>query len=129
MQTMMGFNIEPIDIDAEAEAKKDAEKQSVEVGDSTGVDAEEVSSASIYSYFDVSNPDNKESEQLKYIYNYFAEEATSKADLLWRIRSVENRIGTPELGTKRFEKVYRYLKLLGDRRELDKEISAHERKV
>lgn len=129
MQTMMGFNIEPVNTDAEAEAKRDAEKQSVVVGDSAGVDAEKVLSAGIYSYFDVSNPSNKELDKLKYIYNYFAQEATSKADLLWRIRSVENRIGTPELGTKRFEKVYRYLKLLGDRRELDKEISAYERKV
>ena len=122
MQSVMEFSTEPV----VKEPQK--EEEIVEVSDETKA-SEPISHIDIYPYFDVDKASKSDDEKLRYIYDYFKDEATSKADLLWRIRSIENRIGTPELGVRRYEKVYRYLRLLGDKKEIESEIEAHERAI
>lgn len=51
--------------------------------------------------------------RLQSIVDFFKEDGKDlmEADLLFKVRALENRLGAPSLGEKRIDKVYRYIKL------------------
>lgn len=65
--------------------------------------------APVASFLSVDNSDDR----LQRIVDYFKEDGKElmEADLLWKIRSLETRLGHPSLGEKRIDKIYRYIKL------------------
>lgn len=67
------------------------------------------STAPVASFLSADPADNRLSE----IADFFREEGKDllQADLLWKLRSLENRLGVPSLGEKRIDKIYRYIKL------------------
>ena len=68
-------------------------------------------------------------ERLNFIWDFFKGESKDVAEVLWKINEIEHKIGAPEFGTRRYEKLYRYLILLDDKKTIDRELTAYENTV
>jgi hypothetical protein len=60
--------------------------------------------------------DTDGSSQAKFIRDYFYKEGMTDAELMYAIKSVENRLGTLKMGETRLGKIYEYARL---RKEID----------
>lgn len=58
--------------------------------------------------------DNDGSNQAKFISDYFHKEGMTDADLMFAIKSVENRLGVLKMGETRLGKVYEYARIRKD---------------
>lgn len=67
----------------------------------------EVSKIQIQSFFGLTEMSPAESKMLSEMSTLL--DGKQDADLLWEIRNIENRIGTPPLGMSRLQHVYNYL--------------------
>lgn len=67
----------------------------------------EISKIQIQSFFGINEMSPAESKMLSEMSTLM--EGKQDADLLWEIRNIENRIGTPPLGMSRLQHVYNYL--------------------
>ena len=64
----------------------------------------------------ITEANHAQTTQAKYINDYFYKEGMTDAELMYAIKSVENRLGTLRMGETRLDKVYEYAKL---RKEID----------
>lgn len=64
----------------------------------------------------ITEANHEQTTQAKYINDYFYKEGMTDAELMYAIKSVENRLGTLRMGETRLDKVYEYAKL---RKEID----------
>jgi hypothetical protein len=69
----------------------------------------EVSKIQIQGFFGLNDLSPAESKMLSEMSTLF--NGKQDADLLWEIRNIENRIGTPPLGMSRLQHVYNYLNI------------------
>ena len=67
----------------------------------------EVSKIQIQSFFGLTEMSPAEGKMLSELTTLL--DGKQDADLLWEIRNIENRIGTPPLGMSRLQHVYNYL--------------------
>lgn len=58
--------------------------------------------------------DTDGSSQAKFIRDYFYKEGMTDAELMYAIKSVENRLGTLKMGETRLGKIYEYARLRKD---------------
>lgn len=72
-------------------------------------------------YFNVDNPTTQEKADLKSLWDYFAAEADNPADVLYKLKQMENRLAMPPLGQSRISYLANYIKVLNRVREADKE--------
>lgn len=65
---------------------------------------------------------DKADYRLQSVVDFFKEEGKDllEADLLWKIRALETKLGLPSLGETRLDKVHRYVKLQGQISSLEK---------
>lgn len=72
--------------------------------------------AKLFPYYDIegSKAENSEIKQrLQFIWDYFSKGEQDDNSVLWKIRQMENMLGSPEFGTTKYEQLYRYLKIRG----------------
>lgn len=75
----------------------------------------------IESYFRLQNLDTKDKEMVRELKSMFGGDEVDIVDLLWGIKNVENRIGTPQIGISRLQHVYNFAKLNHQIQSLEKE--------
>lgn len=67
------------------------------------------------SMFGLTNTSDKDGQYLQSIVDYFKEQGKDllPAELLWKVRSLETKLGSPSLGERRLDMVHRYVTLQG----------------
>lgn len=71
--------------------------------------------------------DTADREQMKFIWNYFAEGSKSAGEVIRKISQAERHIEPPKEGETRLGKFYMFVSLLNEERSLQNEISAYRR--
>jgi hypothetical protein len=64
----------------------------------------------------------QERQQVKEVWDHFKSDTT--ADKLYQIRSLENKLGVPRLGESRLGKIYNYVKMTQQIKELEDQRNA-----
>lgn len=62
-------------------------------------------------YFNLESPTDAQKDKIATIFEYFADEADSLGDLMYKMRILESRLGSPALGESRLQKMYNYIKI------------------
>ena len=62
-------------------------------------------------YFNVDDVTDAQRVKFETIWNYFADEAKGVGDLLYKLRQLENRLGSPAIGESRLSKLHGYVKI------------------
>lgn len=62
-------------------------------------------------YFNLESPTDAQREKLRDIFDYFANETKTIGELLYNMRILESRLGSPALGESRLQKMYNYIKI------------------
>lgn len=65
-------------------------------------------------YFNLESPSDAQKEKFAEIWEYFGEESKSIGDLMYKMRNLENRLGSPAIGESRLQKMYNYIKISKD---------------
>jgi len=86
----------------------------------------------LMNYFDIGLHDRGDSEiqdKLKTIYDWAAsqKENPQTSDILWAVKSLENRLGVPEIGSRRYQHILKWIKLQNQISELQKQKESYER--
>lgn len=63
---------------------------------------------------DINEPSKEESEKLSTVWDYFKGENKSNAEILYAIKSLENRMQAPSLNESRLNKVYQWVRVRKD---------------
>jgi hypothetical protein len=88
---------------------------------------------SVGNYLNIKMDDKAEYSRMKDKIAMIRDYAKSKAssedslDILWSLRSLENRLGSPPLGEKRINYLYKWIRLEGDRARIEREQQGMER--
>lgn len=110
-----------------------AHTDAVDVVDTENAVKEDYSYTKLLPFFNIEGEEAGEpqtKERLNFIWDYFKGDGeTDIADVLWKINEIEHKIGMPEFGTRRYEKLYSYLKILDDKKTIDRHLSAYENTV
>lgn len=72
----------------------------------------------LQSYFHISNPSPEEQEQIKTVWDFF--DGKDEVERLYQVKQLENRLGQPNIGETRFSKVYEYVKLTNQIKQIEK---------
>lgn len=104
---------EPTDnLDAGLEVK---DTKAVDMGDIPTKDGEtgsvEVPYPALKDYFNVDEVTDGQRDKFKVIWDHFSEESDSVGDLMYKMRQLENRLGSPAIGESRLTKMYNYAKI------------------
>lgn len=62
-------------------------------------------------YFNVDSPSDAQKEKFAEIWEFFSEDSKTIGDLMYKMRQLENRLGSPALGETRMQKMYNYIKI------------------
>lgn len=89
-------------------APKTITEESILTGEGRSVD---VASQQLNSYFDINSPNSEEANMISELSNMLGFNIDDPAEMLWKVRSIETRLGTPKIGTSRLQHVYNYLAL------------------
>lgn len=65
-------------------------------------------------YFNVESATDAQKEKIGVIFDYFAQESKSLGDLMYKMRILESRLGSPAIGESRLQKMYNYVRITGD---------------
>ena len=65
-------------------------------------------------YFNLESPTNAQREKLATIFDHFSDESKTIGELLYNMRILESRLGSPALGESRLQKMYNYVRITGD---------------
>lgn len=60
---------------------------------------------------DIAEPSKEDSEKLSTVWNYFKGDGKSNAEVLYAIKSLENRMQAPGLNESRLNKVYQWVRV------------------
>lgn len=63
---------------------------------------------------DISEPGKEDSEKLSTVWDYFKADGKSNAEILYAIKSLENRMASPTLNETRLNKVYQWVRVRKD---------------
>lgn len=63
---------------------------------------------------DINEPSKEESEKLSTVWDYFKGESKSNAEILYAIKSLENRMAAPGLNETRINKLYQWVRVRKD---------------
>lgn len=63
---------------------------------------------------DITEPSKEDSEKLSTVWDYFKGENKSNAEILYAIKSLENRMAAPSLNESRLNKVYQWVRVRKD---------------
>lgn len=72
----------------------------------------------LQSFFHIENPSKEEMQQLETVWDFF--DGKTEVEKLYQVKQLENRLGTPNIGETRFSKVYEYVKLTRQIRDMEK---------
>lgn len=72
----------------------------------------------LQSYFHISSPSPEEQEQIKTVWDFF--DGKDEVERLYQVKQLENRLGQPNIGETRFSKVYEYVKLTNQIKQIEK---------
>jgi hypothetical protein len=75
-------------------------------------------------YFNVDSPTNAQREKMATIFDYFADESKTIGELLYNMRILESRLGSPALGESRLQKMYNYIRITSDIKDKEKQRDA-----
>lgn len=78
---------------------------------------------SLAGYLGLSSVSEQDKASLQRIVDFYKEETKelTDADLLFKVRQLESRLGSPSLGERRVDKLYAYVKTQGQITRLEKE--------
>lgn len=93
----------------ETPAEEQNSEQTPELVKPTAADYPEIKD-----YFNLESPTDAQKEKFGAIWEYFAEESKSVGDLMFKMRNLENRLGSPEIGESRLQKMYNYIRISAD---------------
>lgn len=65
-------------------------------------------------YFNVESATDAQKEKMATIFDYFAEESKNLGDLMYKMRILESRLGSPAVGESRLQKMYNYVRITKD---------------
>jgi hypothetical protein len=74
----------------------------------------QIESIKVANMLGIPEADKDQTIQAKFISDYFHKEGMTDADLMYAIKSVENRLGALKLGETRLNKVYEYARIRKD---------------
>jgi hypothetical protein len=74
----------------------------------------QIDSIKVANMLGIPEADKDQTIQAKFVSDYFHKEGMTDADLMYAIKSVENRLGTLKLGESRLSKVYEYARIRKD---------------
>lgn len=97
--------------------------------DSTATD-EDFSYLQLYNFFDIRGQAalNKQTKDaIKNIYDYFKKDSKEYADILWKIKETETKLGVPSFGTTRYDKLNAYISVLKKEESVHKEKETYEK--
>lgn len=72
----------------------------------------------LQSFFHISSPSPEEQDQLQMVWEFF--DGKDEVEKLYQVKQLENRLGQPNIGETRFSKVYEYIKLTKQIKDLEK---------
>lgn len=72
-------------------------------------------------YFNVESPSDAQKDKIATIFEYFADEANSLGDLMYKMRILESRLGSPAIGESRLQKMYNYVRITNDIKDKEKQ--------
>lgn len=75
----------------------------------------------IAGYFDLGSQTNDEKQIIQDLKRIFNADQRDIVDVLWEIKNIENRIGTPPVGTSRIKHVHNFAKLNSQIKSLEQE--------
>jgi hypothetical protein len=84
----------------------------------------ELQAMKVQSFFGLEQPTQAESKSMSEIIRILDGQNKEVADLLWEIKNLESRIGTPPLGMSRLQHVYNFLAINSQIKKLEKERDA-----
>lgn len=74
----------------------------------------QIESIKVANMLGIPEADKDQIIQAKFVSDYFYKEGMTDADLMYAIKSVENRLGALKLGESRLSKVYEYARIRKD---------------
>lgn len=77
-------------------------------------------------FMGIANPDDKQKEQLGFVWNYFAK-GRDRAETLNEIKNIRDLIAPPEVGETYLHKLFSYTRLLENERSINKEKQAYKK--
>lgn len=81
--------------------------------------------APLAGFLGIEKPSDADSKQLETILNYFKDgKEMTQSELLNHVKQLELRLGTPAIGERRIDLIYRYVKLNSQIQGLEKERNA-----
>lgn len=75
-------------------------------------------------YFNLDTTTDAQREKIATIFDYFADESKTIGDLLYNMRILESRLGSPALGESRLQKMYNYIKITKSIKDQEKQRDA-----
>jgi len=91
---------------------KDSGEVNVEVKQQT--DGEPQHFLPLAGMMNIQEPSKEDSEKLSTVWDYFKGDGKSNAEILYAIRSLENRMSAPGLNETRLNKVYQWVRIRKD---------------
>lgn len=65
-------------------------------------------------YFNFESATDAQKDKIATIFEYFADESKSLGDLMYKMRILESRLGSPAVGESRLQKMYNYVRITND---------------
>jgi hypothetical protein len=81
----------------------------------------EVPYPALKDYFNVDEVTDGQKDKFEVIWKYFGDEADGVGDLLYKMRQLENRLGSPAIGESRLTKMYNYVKISAQIKDAEKQ--------
>ena len=87
-----------------------------------------VDAAPVYDYLNVDMKSKEQLDMANKLFDWAKNNADSedRADLLWALRDLRNRLGTPSYGISSLQHMYKYTVLQSEKRGIEKEMSLYE---
>ena len=76
-----------------------------------GIQSPKVDFPQLKDYFNIESPTDAQKVKFAEIWEYFGEESKTIGDLMYKMRQLENRLGSPAIGETRMQKMYNYIKI------------------
>lgn len=75
-------------------------------------------------FLNIENPESKSRTQMKEVWDFFAEGSQGKGDALHKLKMTEMKMSPPRLGETRLSKLYNYVKLQSQQKQIEAEMNA-----
>lgn len=72
-------------------------------------------------YFGVDDVSDAQKAKFETIWKHFSDEADSVGDLMYKLRQLENRLGSPAIGESRLTRIYSYVKISAQIKDAEKQ--------